>query len=304
MRRITGARQSRVGGEVVNLRTAVVAMFGVGAISVFPFRGAAQTIQSADDAKLLRFEAATIKRNVIRSNARHPSATGGSFSAVGLTASELIRLAFSPIRRPLFATQVAGGPNWINPDKFDVVAKAPEQDGTPSMLTMVGMLRNLLFDRIKLVTHTEQRELPIYALLLAREDGRLGPGLRRTTGDCGGMGNRPPTDATNLCGFQHAAPGAISAKGFAMTAVAAELSCRPEVQRPVQDRTGLSDTYDLDRNYAPVLPPAADSAASQRDDNRANLFTALQQQLGLKRQPQEAPADALVIDLIDRPDPD
>src|SRR5688572_7320751 len=133
----------------------------------------AQSPASSDVA----FEVASVKPNKSGSGSSSSGTRpGGAFVATNITPKLLILSAYR--LRPF---QVAGGPGWIDSDRFDIVARPPEN--APANQAM-PMLRSLLADRFKLVTHTETKEQPIYALVPARADGRLGAQLKRSTLDC------------------------------------------------------------------------------------------------------------------------
>src|SRR5262249_36055629 len=126
----------------------------------------------------LAFQAVSVKQNVsggvfARVDLRSP----GRFTAVNIPASLLIRIAYG-----LEEFQVVGGPGWLTSDRYDVVASS---GGDATLDQKRAMLRQVLQDRFTFSAHTETRQLPIYALMLARNDGRLGPGLRRSATGCG-----------------------------------------------------------------------------------------------------------------------
>src|ERR1700730_10541459 len=123
------------------------------------------------------FEAASVKPNT-SGDARVilVPQPGGRLTGTNVTAAMLIRFAYD---LPDF--QVLGGPTWLNSDRFDVLAKA---EGDPSVDQKRWMVRRLLAERFRLTAHTETRALPIYALVMARRDGRMGPQLRPTEADC------------------------------------------------------------------------------------------------------------------------
>jgi uncharacterized protein (TIGR03435 family) len=105
-----------------------------------------------------------------------------TISAKGLPARLLIRQAFGPLQD----FQIVGGPSWMNSDRFDIEAK-PEGGGPMSPQVLQSVLRQILQDRFALEVHKETRELPMYALMLARSDGRLGPNLTPSSDECAAM---------------------------------------------------------------------------------------------------------------------
>ena len=190
------------------------------------------------------------------------------------------------------------------------------------------MMQTLLRDRFKLIFHSEKRELPIYALVVPRSDGRLGPGLKRIPDDeCpppgsrrgAGPGGPPPPAASPFdpnavasCGSTIFGPGRLLAHGVPINMLAQSLANLPAItsfNRPVTNLTKLEGFYDFDFRFTnefgrgvppPTSGPAAVPNAIVPGDEPA-LFTDLQEQLGLKLNPQRATLDVLVIDSIDRP---
>jgi uncharacterized protein (TIGR03435 family) len=261
------------------------------------------------------FDAASIKPNTAGATSMLWAYQGRRFTARYAVLKDLIAAAYGAQERALTPSQISGGPQWIESDRFDVVATAPGVSdslrGTfPSQV--LAMLRSLLEDRCRLTTHVEIKELPVFALVLARSDARLGPRLRRRTFDCisaaaaasgGDAVNRVPL-ARRTCGG-NIGPGVMTGNGVTMTNLATALArLVPGIDRVVVDHTGLSGTFDVDLTWryeptpeqAPLLPPP--------DRNAASLFTALQEQLGLKLESTKAPVDVLVIDHVERPSPD
>jgi uncharacterized protein (TIGR03435 family) len=240
---------------------------------------------------------------------------GGRFTATNVSLRALIRQAYQ-----LQDFQIVGAPDWINDERFDIVAKAegdiaPVQPGTVGPMQM--MLRNLLAERFKLVTHQESRELPIYALVLARSDGRLGSQLNASKVDCvarvaAGRGRGmpppgPPPPGQRLeCGLR-IGPGTMAMGGFPLQEFARTLS--QFVQRVVVDKTGLTGPYDLDLTWTPDqrpqgVPPPGAPPLPPIDPDGPSIFTAIQEQLGLKLDAQRGPVDVQVVDSVDRPTPD
>jgi len=220
--------------------------------------------------------------------------------------------------------QISGGPSWIGSDHFDVVAKmdngdvrdplsAERQDPTrPTRLQL--MIRALLTERFQLAVHTETKELPVYALVLARNDGRLGPELRRSDTDCAALvgsargreGVPPPSQASggNLqCGIR-VGPGTLSVGGASLSQLANSLSMF--TGRVVLDRTGLTGTFDANLTWTPDQMPQRPPGAPELpiDPNGPSLFTAVREQLGLKLDSQKGPVEILVIDRAEHPTQD
>src|SRR5262245_7885124 len=215
--------------------------------------------------------------------------------------------------------QIVGGPNWIVSDRFDIVAKAPE-GFTPDR--MRPMMRALLAGRFKLKAHKETREMQSYELVLARSDGKLGPNLTPSKTDCaaargrrgGGPPPAPPQPGQPIeCGMMLGI-GNLNAGGMSLAELARSLS--GSVGRIVIDKTGLTGGYDFQLTYAPEgrggggplgLPPGAPPVGVDvpaADPNRPSLFTALQEQLGLKLDSQKGPVEVLVIDSVEQPTED
>jgi len=245
---------------------------------------------------------------------------GGRLTATNTPLRMLIMAAFE-LKQD---AQLTGGPPDLLAAKYDITAKAP--------VAFIGkelpqLLRTLLADRFKLKTHTESRELPVYDLVLARSDGRLGPDLRPTKSDC--------SKADELL----AAQGAALAKGDMTSFVGKPRACSVSTDtsggplnlmmrgdgqemkqiveilsqftgRAVRDKTGLTGRYDfamkLDLQMLLALAkrmganvPAAAANIPQSDGS--SLTTALNEQLGLKLESTRAPVDVVVVDSVEAP---
>jgi uncharacterized protein (TIGR03435 family) len=186
--------------------------------------------------------------------------------------------------------QLKGGPAWLDSDHFDIEGRA---DGDPSMDEMKRMLQSLLVDRFKLKVHREMRTMPVYALTPAKG----GPKIQRfQEGDCARVDPAnppaPPAPAEKpLCGFNILARGKWNASGITMQQVASGLA--DITSRPVIDKTGLTGLFNVHMDYVEdALAP---------DTPGPSIFTAAQQELGLKLESTREPADVLVIDHIEKP---
>ena len=222
---------------------------------------------------------------------------------------QLITFAYS-----LQPQQLAGGPSWLETDRFDITAQAegnisPTPPGGPPGPAQL-MMQRLLAERFGLVVHTESRELPVYALTVARRDGQLGPNIKPAGRDCvalmtqapGGVPVQAPRlpDGRPGCGIlRNNATGKVLAGGTTMAMLASTMLTGP-AGRIVVDRTGLTGAYDFDLEFAmdaaPGAAPAPDAATAVSD--RPSLFTAIEEQLGLKLQATRAPIAVTVIDRV------
>jgi uncharacterized protein (TIGR03435 family) len=208
--------------------------------------------------------------------------------------------------------ELIGAPDWTHSTAFDITATYAA-DPARTLQDTRAMLQTLLADRFGLQTHRETRELPIYSLVMARQDGALGPQLVRSTIDCEqwiaekrprlGAGSPSPVvpgGKRPVCQLV-ATRRLISAGTQTMQQLTGPL--QSFTGRPVVDRTGLAGAFDFDLQWtsgpvapAPGAPPAADDGPS--------IFAALQEQLGLRLEPGRGPFEVVVIDEIHRPTPD
>ena len=154
----------------------------------------------------------------------------------------------------------------------------------------------VLADRFKLRVHQETKPLPVFDLVRSRADGRLGPRLVKSDGSCLPLPSTsaPISDFTPYCGVKRSVPGAMSAEGF-LSRFALLISFLPDVQRIVRDRTGLTEAFDIDLDFA------RDAADAQ---DKPPIMTALKEQLGVELRPATGPVDVIVIDHVEPPTPD
>jgi uncharacterized protein (TIGR03435 family) len=202
----------------------------------------------------------------------------GQYRTTNIPLGLLIRQAFERWQDDA----IMGGPPWQWTDRWDIVAKAASPTAP-----MLPMIRTLLAERFRLVTHHETRELPIYALVIARRDGRLGPALHAST---------------SAGGFQEGS-WVFTARGVPISILVNSLSL--PAGRAVIDRTGLAGLYDIELHWTPAgLSAAAGADAPAPASDAPSIFTAVQEQLGLRLESTKAPVDVLVIDHAERPTPD
>ena len=289
-----------------------------------------------------QFEAASLKAfDASASGAIMMRIQVGRVEASGVTARLLLRQALR-----VQDYQIIGAPDWTNSERYSLVAKAP--DGSSPANTPAMML-NLLKDRFKLAVRTETRELPIFNLVLARADGKLGSNLKPSSPECqadiqarrggpppgagrpggpggpvgpGGPGAPPPPgggpgrgpggppaldfNQPAPCGSVGMGPGIANASGQPMAQIVQMLA--QFTGRPVYDKTGLTGLYDFTMRWAPdsgaggpLGPPPPGAPPLPVDPDAPNIYTAVQEQLGLKLENAKGPVEVTVIDRIERP---
>jgi bla regulator protein BlaR1 len=268
------------------------------------FAAATLTPRTASQPSALAFEVASVKPNQ-SSDARSPSMIlpGGRFTATNNTLRALILNAYGISAMPYLLT---GGPGWIDSARYDVEAKAAAgviPADAPSRVLWERtrlMLQTLLADRFKLAVRRETKEMPVYRLVVAKS----GRKLRESQRDCS-------ADATACHGFS-GNPTRLTGSGVDMSDLALLLSSQSD--RPVIDGTGVQGVFDVFLQWNPFaegVAPAADvprsPAAESREGPRPDLsslptlFTALEQQLGLKLESTKGSVDTYVIDHVERP---
>ena len=286
-----------------------------------PERRAHAQAAASNDVASLTFEVASVKSNKSGDGRIMIGGPPGRFNVTNMPLRGIIGFAYG-----LQPFQLVGGPAWINDERFDIVAKPPA-DTPPAGMFGAGspgptqyMLQHLLADRFKLKVHTESRDMPVYALVLARSDGKLGPKLQPASVDCAalrgrGPGGPPPAPPAPgqrpQCGMMMGI-GSFAAGGVPLSVLATTLS--PRVGRIVVDKTGLTGSYEFNLDFTPdQMPPAGGPGATPPpgapplapvDPNGPSIYTALQEQLGLKLDSQRGPVDVVVIDGVDRPTDD
>ena len=242
-----------------------------------------------------RFEVASVKLNTTNDGVVAIQTQKGRFLARGFTLAALIRTAYR-----VQEFQIIGGPDWINTERFDVEATFPADSGAQAAQTDL-MLRALLAERFKLAVHNETRERPVYALVFARADGKPGPELQKSTIDCA------TAKGPDACGST-VAPGFMRLRGRTIAQFAESLSqltnTGSSLNRMIVDRTGLEGTYNLTLRFTPDnIPPVSVPGVPPVDPNGPSVFTALQEQLGLKLDSSTGKVDVVVVDSAARPTP-
>src|SRR6185312_1651894 len=228
------------------------------------------------------FEAASIKPSAPTAvGSTYDYQTGGGLRVRNGTLGGLIESAYD-----VRDFQIAGGPGWLDTDRFDVIARSESGRPAPSRdedtKTTRTKLQALLADRFHLIVHRETREHAEYALTVGRDGPRLAvvpPGTAP----------RPPT------GIQSAS-GHLVGRQATMAQLVFALSRR--LGQPVVDSTGLRERYDFEMTWAEL------DAAADRASDAPSIFTAIQEQLGLKLESIKGPVDTIVVDRAEPPTPD
>lgn len=230
------------------------------------------------------FEVATIKPSKPDEPGKAFLVRGRRFSTINSTLGDLISFAYG-----VQAKQVIGAPPWVETDKFDLTA-TPDGEGVPSDKQWKGMLQKLITDRYKLAIHRDKRELAVYVLSV----GKAGPKLTKSDGDPNGL----PGLFFSQLGDLNVSNGTMS--DFTQLMQSAVLD------RPVVDQTALAGRYNFTLKWTPddsqfggsgiKIPPPTDAANAPPP-----LYTAVQEQIGLKLEATKAPAEVLVVDHVEKP---
>jgi uncharacterized protein (TIGR03435 family) len=213
---------------------------------------------------------------------------GGGLTATGVTLKMLISVAYG-----VLAYQISGGPAWIGTERWDIEAKTDGVQGRLPRDQSNALLRALIEDRFQLKARRESKEIPIYALVVAKNGPKLKPN---------------PDDPTKAKPSAMLGGGSGTFTNSSMAVLAERLS--EQLGRPVIYHTDLKGGYDFTLEWTPApgegsaeaigLPPRAEPP-SAGDSNGPSIFTALQDQLGLKMESTKGPADILIIDQVERP---
>jgi uncharacterized protein (TIGR03435 family) len=220
------------------------------------------------------------------------------FQAANVTLRALMQEAYQ-----VQANQIVGPPELLDSGAFDVQVKLAKADTMPPSLQDMrearSALQKLLADRVKLVFHTETRDLSTYSLLVADNGSKLQPTLSPETDETKGPG--PVRMGTKQMRMQRGGNEVygIGAQGISTDDLAQQLS--RQLGTPVVNKTGLKGRYDFNLHWNDAATGSSRNEASSESASEPSLFTAIQDQLGLKLEPRKAPMDVLVIDHVEQP---
>jgi uncharacterized protein (TIGR03435 family) len=230
------------------------------------------------------FEVATIKPSKPDQPGKAFLVRGNRFSTINTTMSELICFAYDVQQK-----QIVGGPDWITTDKFDIAAQ-PDVPGSPNRQQLKAMVQKLLADRFQLKFHRDKKELSAYLLTV----GKSGPKL-----------NQNDSNPNGLPGLFFRQLGYLTVQNATMTDFT-QLMQSAVLDRPVVDQSGLQGRWDFVLKWTPdesqfggmgvKVPPPSDAT-----DAPPPLFTAIQEQIGLKLDAGKAPVEVLALDRVEKP---
>jgi uncharacterized protein (TIGR03435 family) len=260
------------------------------------------------------FEVASVKRSAPEDTIFvRLGSSGGRFFGTRITLRTLLQIAYESLdRSPLLDSQLIGAPGWVDTDRFDIEAKTEQANAGPiPQEKLQPIMQALLEDRFQLKAHRELRELPVYHLAVARERPKMKLSEDQT----------PPVLPSQPIPFN---PSVAPPRGLAQVRSASApesgLILRGRaipvsklanllpvwVGRPVIDQTHLGGLFDIQLQFTPSLsevsgatPPTAQPAVA--GPSGTSIFTALQEQLGLKLESAKAPLEVLVIDSVQKP---
>ena len=238
----------------------------------------------ASDAPLT-FEVATIKPSVPNAPGKLFTVKGRDVMTINTTLADLMTMAYD-----VHLNQISGGPPWMENDKFDITGR-PLAEGVPNVNQLRGLLRGLLADRFKLTVHTEKKEMQAYVLAVGNSGHKMTPNTASPTG-LPGLGFKQ----LGVLGVVNANMGHFV--GLLQSSV---------LDRPVVDKTGLEGRFDFTLTWTPddsqfrSFGPRPPAPATPDPNAPPGLFTAIQEQIGLRLERANAAVDVIVVDRVEKP---
>jgi uncharacterized protein (TIGR03435 family) len=269
----------------------------------------------------MAFDVASVKLNKSSDTRSHANVTmdagnedppsGGLFSATNFLLNVYVAFAYK-ITPNQTQSLLAQMPTWATAERFDIQARA---DGNPTKDQMRVMMQALLADRFKLIAHLETRQLPVFALVLAKS-GKTGPHLRQhldnppcatpasssvpdsTQPPPAKVGTELPAVCDAFIGQFVDGHWRVSARNMSIGRLASIFSVVGVLDHPMLDKTGLTGNFDFSLEFTPEFKGPSDF---QPDVTGPTFLEALQEQLGLKLEPQTGPVDVLLIEHVEQP---
>lgn len=258
-----------------------------------PTAGSDTTKATDPNAKLPEYDVASVKENKSGDGHGEYTNTPDGLRMTNIPLKIMIAEAYG-----INQEFISGGPGWVDSTGYDLDAKVAGED-VPELKQLthkqrMAMLQPLLAERFHLKAHVEEKILPIYELRVAKAGPKLTPSIPIT----------PSTAKPREGGAQDSVramfgPGHFEGHGVGISVLVASL---PDVvHRRIIDKTGLTGTYDFDVKYAPEDEHGGGSPDNGTSDQVPSVFTALEEQLGLKLQSSKGPVETLVIDQVEKP---
>ena len=222
-----------------------------------------------------QFEVATIKPTDPADGSQGFHTSGHRIFIENQSLSNLIKFAYAVHR-----AQIVDAPAWIDHERFDIKG-VPDLPGSPDIKQVQQMLQKLLTERFQLKFHRDRRDLSIYAITVAKS----GTKIKKSLGD--------PNGLPDQTGYGHGSQQTMKFTNNSMSDLC--MGMQGYMDKPVVDNTGLPGRFDFTLTWTPEETATVDANAAP------GVFTAFQEQLGLKLQPTKGPADVLVIEHAERP---
>jgi uncharacterized protein (TIGR03435 family) len=236
------------------------------------------------------FEVSAIKLNKSGNSGSSSNMHDGRFTASNVTLKNVLQYQAYAVPE----SRILGGPKWLGSERFDIDAKmdSAAAEGLHALANderrkqTRAMFQQMLADRFKLAAHWEMRDLPVYALVVTKK----GPSFQRTKEPDGHTG----TSSNN---------GQFNAHGLTMAQLADALTqeLSKELGRPVIDKTGIQGRYDFALKWTPETDADVGTNSAVSPDSGPSIFTAIQEQMGLKLESTKGPVQVLVIDHVEMP---
>jgi uncharacterized protein (TIGR03435 family) len=251
---------------------------------VLAFHSSGQTPPPAAVAAHAEFEVASVK---IVNHSVPPHGVGlnirhGTLTMDAAALRQIIGLAYG-IQR----VRVEGGPDWLDHELYDIAAKAENPEATRDEIR--EMLQTLLTERFKLAFHRDTRNLPVYTLVVAKGGSKL---QRAKEDEKTGVNFTAESGRLQLTLLKQSMAGLVN-------------TLANRLNSPVLDQTGLTGLYDFRLEFAPDMPARPDGTTPMLNgvpvESGPSLFTALQEQLGLKLEEKKGPVEVMVIDHAEHP---